>query len=86
MKVYDLAGESVCIVNTEGNYYAIGNICTHQGGPLNEGSIEGYDVECPWHGSKFDVRSGKVTEPPAEIPVQSYEVKNEDGNILIRKN
>lgn len=85
MKVYDLTGESVCVVNIEGHYYAIGNVCTHEGGPLNEGTLEGYDVECPWHGSKFDVRSGNVTEPPAELPVQSYEVKVEDGDVLIRK-
>ena len=58
MKVYDLAGERVCIVNIEDNYFAIGNICTHLGGPLNEGTLEGYNVECPWHGSKFDVRTG----------------------------
>jgi glycine betaine catabolism B len=86
MKVYDLAGESVCVVNIEGNYYAIGNICTHQGGPLNEGTLEGYIMECPWHGSKFDVRTGIVTEPPAELPAQSYEVKIENDDILIRKN
>ena len=85
MKVYDLAGESVCIVNTEGNCYAIGNICTDEGGPLNEDAIEGYNVECAWHGSKFDVRTGTVTEPPAELPVQSYEVKIEDGDNFIRK-
>ena len=58
MKAYDLAGERVCIVNIEDNYFAIGNICYHLGGPLNEGTLEGYDVECPWHGSKFDVRTG----------------------------
>ncbi len=58
MKAYNLAGERVCIVNIEGNYFAIGNVCTHLGGPLDEGTLEGYDVECPWHGSKFDVRTG----------------------------
>ena len=50
MKAYDLAGERVCTVNIEGNYFAIGNVCTDLGGPLNEGTLEGYDVECPWHG------------------------------------
>lgn len=47
MKSYDFAGERVCVVNIEGNYYAIGNVCTHLGGPLDEGTLEGFDVECP---------------------------------------
>jgi nitrite reductase/ring-hydroxylating ferredoxin subunit len=85
MKGVDLAGERVCIVNVEGNYYAIGNICTHVGGPLNEGTLEGYEVECPWHGSKFDVRTGEATKPPARQAVPKYEVKVEDNNILVRK-
>ena len=84
MKAIDLAGERVCIVNVEGNYYAIGNVCTHVGGPLNEGTLEGYDVECPWHGSKFDVRTGKPTRPPARQSVPTYEVKIEDNNLLVR--
>ena len=85
MKAVDLASEKVCIVNVEGNYYAIGNICTHVGGPLNEGTLEGYEVECPWHGSKFDVRTGEATRPPARQAVPKYEVKVEDNNILVRK-
>jgi nitrite reductase/ring-hydroxylating ferredoxin subunit len=85
MKAVDLASERVCIVNVEGNYYAIGNVCTHVGGPLNEGTVEGHEVECPWHGSKFDVRTGEVTKPPARQAVPKYEVKIEDTNILVRK-
>lgn len=85
MKAIDLEGERVCIANVEGSYYAIGNVCTHLGGPLNEGILEGYDVECPWHGSKFDVRTGEVTRPPAQKAVAAYEVKVEGNNILVRK-
>jgi len=85
MKAVDVAGEKVCIINTEGNYFAIGNICTHMGGPLNEGTIEGFEVQCPWHGSKFDVRTGEPTKPPARQAVSSYEVKIQDNNILVRK-
>ena len=47
MRPIDLDGERVGIVNVDRSYYAIGNICTHLGGPLNEGKLEGYDVECP---------------------------------------
>ena len=81
----DLEGESVCIANVGGRYYAIGNVCTHEGGPLADGRLEGYEVECPWHGSKFDIRTGKVTNPPADEPETTYEVKVDGNNILIRK-
>jgi len=85
MRAIDLEGERVCIANVEGSYYAIENVCTHLGGPLNEGTLEGYDVECPWHGSKFDVRTGEVTRPPAQKAVAAYEVKVEGNNILVKK-
>jgi nitrite reductase/ring-hydroxylating ferredoxin subunit len=86
MKTVEVTGEKICLANVEGNYYAISNICTHMGGPLADGKLEGYEVECPWHGSKFDIRTGKVTRPPAKTPEQTYEVKAVDGNdILIRK-
>ena len=85
MKTVEVNGEKICVVNVEGKYYAIGNVCTHEGGPLADGTLEGYDVECPWHGSKFDVRTGKVTNPPADTPEPSYEVKVEGSNVLIRK-
>ena len=85
MRAVDLEGERVCIANVEGSYYAIGNVCTHLGGPLNEGTLEGYDVECPWHGSKFDVRTGEVTRPPAQKAAAGYEIKVEGNNILVRK-
>ena len=61
MKAVDVNGEKVCNINIQGNYYAIGNVCTHMGGPLNEGTLEGFEVECPWHGSKFDIRTGEPT-------------------------
>jgi glycine betaine catabolism B len=85
MKAVDVAGERVCIVKVEGKYYALGNVCTHVGGPLDEGILEGYEVECPWHGSKFDVRTGEPTKPPARQPVPTYEVKIQDKDILVRK-
>jgi nitrite reductase/ring-hydroxylating ferredoxin subunit len=85
MKAVDMAGEKVCIINIEGNYYAIGNVCTHVRGPLDEGALEGYEVECPWHGSKFDVRTGEPTKPPARQAVPTYEVNLEGNNILVRK-
>jgi nitrite reductase/ring-hydroxylating ferredoxin subunit len=85
MKAIEVAGENICLINVEGKYYAIGNVCTHEDGPLAEGTLEGYEIECPWHGSKFDIRTGKVTRPPANEPESTYEVKVEGNDILIRK-
>jgi nitrite reductase/ring-hydroxylating ferredoxin subunit len=85
MKAVEVDGEKICVANVEGKYYAIGNVCTHVGGPLAEGTLEGYEVECPWHGSKFDVRSGEPTRPPAKRPEPTYEVKVEGNNLLIGK-
>src|SRR5215204_3942581 len=85
MKEVEVNGENICVVNVEGKYYAIGSICTHEGGPLADGTLEGYEVECPWHNSKFDVRTGEVTSPPASEPEPAYEVKVDGNNeILIR--
>jgi glycine betaine catabolism B len=85
MKEVQVNGESICLANIDGKYYAIGNICTHEGGPLADGKLEGYHVECPWHNSKFDVRTGDVINPPAIEPEPSYDIKVDGYNILIKK-
>jgi nitrite reductase/ring-hydroxylating ferredoxin subunit len=84
MRAVEVNGEKVCLSNVEGRYYAIGNVCTHMGGPLAEGKIEGFEVQCPWHGSKFDIRTGNVVSPPAMRAEPTYEVKVEDNSILIK--
>jgi ferredoxin-NADP reductase/nitrite reductase/ring-hydroxylating ferredoxin subunit len=78
-------GKPVVLSMVNGKVYAIDAVCSHEGGPLEEGTLEGYEVECPWHGSKFDVRTGEVKNPPAEIPQSVYEVKVENNDILVRK-
>jgi glycine betaine catabolism B len=85
MKEVQFDSQDVCIANVDGKYYAIGNVCTHEGGPLADGRLEGYEVECPWHQSKFDVRTGKVTSPPASESEPTYEIKVDGNSILIKK-
>ena len=86
MKEVEVNGEKICLANVEGKYYAIGNVCTHLGGPLAQGKLEGYEVQCPWHGSRFDIRTGKVVRPPAMRSEPTYEIKiEEDDNILLKK-
>jgi nitrite reductase/ring-hydroxylating ferredoxin subunit len=85
MKEVQVDGENICVVNVEGEYYAVGSICTHEVGPLADGTLEGYEVECPGHNSKFDVRTGEVASPPASEPEPAYQVKVNGTNILIKR-
>ena len=85
MMAVEVNDEKICLANVNGKYYAIGNVCTHMGGPLAEGKLEEYIVQCPWHGSRFDIRSGEVVRPPAMKHEPTYEVKIENNDILIKK-
>jgi len=76
-------GRSVAVFNVRGSLYAIGADCSHQGGPLNEGELDEHRVECPWHGSVFDIETGKVLRGPAESPVEAYRAfMDQDGLVL----
>lgn len=59
MMTVEVNDEKICLANVNGKYYAIGNVCTHMGGPLAEGKLEDCIVQCPWHGSRFDIRLAK---------------------------
>jgi glycine betaine catabolism B len=81
----ELEGERIALFNVDGTFYAIGDVCTHAGGPLSEGELDGETVTCPWHGAQFDVRTGEVVGPPAPEPVPGYRVKTEGADILIER-
>lgn len=66
-----------------GRVYCLDNTCTHLGGPLCQGTLHGSIIQCPWHGSRFDVTSGNVVGPPARKSVRSYPVSIEDGKIVV---
>ena len=74
VKLLFLKGEPVAVYNVDGEFYATQDACTHAGGPLSEGELEGNMIVCPWHGSCFDVRDGQVKCGPAEDPVKIYRV------------
>ena len=74
----------VAVFNVGGEFYAIDDICTHDGGELAGGPRDGFVVECPRHGAKFDVRSGEVLCPPAYVPIEVFPVKREDGAVWTR--
>ncbi len=79
-----VGAQQVLVANVKGKYYAIGNLCTHVGGPLDRGFLENTEVQCPLHGSRFDVTTGQVKRGPAMRPEPVYEVKVESDNILVR--
>ena len=76
-------GRQVCLANVDGTFYAIGGECTHMGGPLGEGELDGTTVTCPWHSGEFDVTTGKVLGPPAEEDEPRYEVRVEGDEIQV---
>ncbi len=75
----------VAIFNVDGHFYCMADECTHDGGPVAEGDLDGYAIECPRHGARFDIRDGRVLAFPAISPVDTYEVKVEGDDILVRQ-
>jgi 3-phenylpropionate/trans-cinnamate dioxygenase ferredoxin subunit len=82
-KLIEVEGNEIALFNCDGSFYAIDNECTHLGGPLCEGDLEGDRVICPWHGAEFDVKTGNVLGPPAEESVKSYKVRVDSDSIKI---
>lgn len=80
---FDLEGQRIALFNVEGTYYAIGDSCTHRGGPLSEGDVQGTKVTCPWHGADFDLKTGAVLGPPAQKGVPRYKVVVESDDIKV---
>ena len=83
-KLLDIDGRAVALFNVNGTFYAIDDVCTHDGGPLAEGELRGCEIECPRHGARFDVRSGAALCMPAIEPVATHQVKVEDGAVFVR--
>jgi 3-phenylpropionate/trans-cinnamate dioxygenase ferredoxin subunit len=76
--------QEICLAHCDdGNFYAIDDVCTHENFLLSGGELDGCDVECPQHGSKFNVKTGKVTGLPAVIPARTFPVTVEDGDVYV---
>lgn len=80
----DVAGHRLAVFRIGGDFYVIGDRCSHQEASLAEGDLFDYEVECPRHGSEFDIRTGRPGSLPATRPVPSYRVRLEDGMVLVR--
>lgn len=83
-KVVDVEGVLVAVFNVAGNYHAIEDICTHDGGELAGGEVEGCEVICPRHGARFCLKTGKALTPPAYEAVDVFPVKIKAGSLWTR--
>ncbi len=84
VNVYEVAGRQIAVCNVDGAFYAIDDVCTHDGGSLDQGQLEGGQIECPRHGALFDVKTGQALTLPAVMPVQSYPVQVEGDEIKVQ--
>jgi len=75
---------AIAVFNVDGELYAVEDICTHDGGELAGGEVHGFEVECPRHGARFDLRTGAVMCPPAYEPIAKFPVKVEDAQVYTR--
>ena len=79
----EVEGKSIVIFNLAGQLFAIGDICSHDNGPVGEGDIEGFNIVCPRHGGEFDIRTGKAVQLPVVEDIPAYPVQVRDANIYI---
>ncbi len=75
----------VMLYRKDGRIYALANRCSHQGGPLNEGDVEGTVVECPWHASRFELSDGSIVRGPATTPQPAYDARISGGRVEVRR-
>jgi len=82
-KLVEIDGRAIAVFNVDGAFYAIDDVCTHDGGPLAEGELNGCEIECPRHGARFDVRTGRPLCMPAFEPVAVHTVELQGDDILV---
>ena len=83
VKVVTVGAKRLALCNVNGRYYVIDDVCTHDGWPLDQGELDGEEIECPRHGARFDVTTGRATCMPAVVPVKTYKVRVEGGEVQI---
>lgn len=83
-KVVDVDGVAVAVFNLGGEYYAIEDVCTHDGGDLATGEVDGEAIVCPRHGARFSIKTGEVLAPPAYEPVAIFPVRIHQGIVQVR--
>lgn len=82
-EVLDIEGYWIAVFNVDGRYYAFEDTCTHDDGPLAEGELHGFEIECPRHGARFDIRTGAALTPPAVKPTRRFDTRVQDGAVQV---
>jgi nitrite reductase/ring-hydroxylating ferredoxin subunit len=85
MIVVAIDRERIMLANVDGEFYALRDMCGHRNAPLSRGKLDGCIVECPLHFAQFDVRTGKLIDGPISADVPVYEVRVENGAVLIKR-
>jgi 3-phenylpropionate/trans-cinnamate dioxygenase ferredoxin component len=80
----EIEATTIAVFNLGGEYYAIEDVCTHDGGILTGGTIEGEEIVCPRHGARFSIRTGEVRAPPAYEDVATFPVRVAGGTVQVR--
>jgi 3-phenylpropionate/trans-cinnamate dioxygenase ferredoxin subunit len=82
-KVFEVDGRAIAVCNVEGTLYGVDDVCTHDEGSLEQGDLDGFDIECPRHGARFDVRTGEVKALPAVLPIDTFPVRVDGDDIEV---
>jgi len=85
-RVVEFDDIEVMVFNVDGEFFAIEDVCTHDGGSLSDGELEGCEIICPRHGARFDIKTGKVTAPPAYEDLTAFPTRVENGVVQVRDN
>jgi 3-phenylpropionate/trans-cinnamate dioxygenase ferredoxin subunit len=83
-ELVEIDDQLVVLLHVGGEFFAIDDVCTHDGGPLGEGKLEDHTIACPRHGAKFDIRTGKALTMPATQPTKAHEVRVEGGEVFVK--
>lgn len=83
-QIFEVEDRLIVVFHVGGKFYALDDVCTHDGGPLGEGQLDGFCIACPRHGATFDIRDGRALTMPATRATVAYEVKTENGQVFVR--
>jgi len=83
-KLVEIDGAKIAVYRLDDGFYAIEDVCTHDGGELASGCVEGDEVICPRHGARFSIRTGEALTAPAYEPVYKFPVRVENGRVQVR--
>ena len=83
VKVFTVDDRDIAVCNANGSLYAMDNFCSHDDAPLDQGELDGCEIECPRHGARFNVENGAVTEGPAVLPLETFEIRVSGDDIEV---